>query len=271
MVTGTINGSAFTSKEAEINYYERHIGDYLKDTSHLSLLEHGVYTRLLDVYYTREGGIPAGDAARLVGARTKEERAALASVLSEFFEPHDGTHRQGRADREIERFRDKQAKAKRSAEARWSAQKTHSERNANASPNAMRTHSERNANGMHRAPVPSNQTPNTKESIEGAKAPSHPERGSGVHRFPPGFDAFWSAYPRKVGKDAAAKAFAKRRVDADLLAAMLAAVETQRHSDQWRRDGGQFIPHPAMWLKEGRWQDEAPRVEAVDAVFGAAL
>ncbi len=142
-----------------MNYYERHIGDYLKDTSHLSLLEHGVYTRLLDVYYTREGGIPAGDAARLVGARTKEERAALALVLSEFFEPHDGAHRQGRADREIERFRDKQAKAKRSAEARWSAQKTHSESNANASPNAMLTHSERNANGMHRAPVPSNQTP----------------------------------------------------------------------------------------------------------------
>jgi uncharacterized protein YdaU (DUF1376 family) len=32
-----------------VNYYERHIGDYLKDTAHLSLLEHGIYTRLLDV------------------------------------------------------------------------------------------------------------------------------------------------------------------------------------------------------------------------------
>ena len=48
-----------------MNYYERHIGDYLKDTSHLSLLEHGVYTRLMDVYYTKETGIPKEDAARL--------------------------------------------------------------------------------------------------------------------------------------------------------------------------------------------------------------
>ena len=46
-----------------MNYYKRHIGDYLKDTAHLSLLEHGVYARLLDVYYTRETAIPDDQAA----------------------------------------------------------------------------------------------------------------------------------------------------------------------------------------------------------------
>ena len=35
----------------EMNYHKRHIGDYLKDTAHLSLLEH-VYARLLDVRTT---------------------------------------------------------------------------------------------------------------------------------------------------------------------------------------------------------------------------
>lgn len=139
-----------------MNYYERHIGDYLKDTAHLSLLEHGVYTRLLDVYYTREGGIPEKEAARLIGARSRDEREALAAVLAEFFVLVDGLHMQQRCDREIERYQDKQAKAKRSAEARWSATKTHSEGNANASADAMRTHSEGNAT---RAPVPSLQTP----------------------------------------------------------------------------------------------------------------
>ena len=83
-----------------MNYYERHIGDYLKDTAHLSLLEHGVYARLLDVYYTREQPFAPGEACRLVGARTKEERAAVESVLAEFF--IDG--RQARCDREIERY-----------------------------------------------------------------------------------------------------------------------------------------------------------------------
>jgi hypothetical protein len=48
-----------------VNYYERHIGDYLKDTAHLSLLEHGIYTRLLDVYYTRECPIPKAEVSRL--------------------------------------------------------------------------------------------------------------------------------------------------------------------------------------------------------------
>lgn len=140
-----------------MNYYERHIGDYLKDTAHLSLLEHGVYTRLMDVYYTRETGIPASDVARLIGARTKEERAALDAVLGEFFRLADGVLLQDRCDREIDRFRGKQAKAKASADARWNAQRSQSERNADA----MRTHSEGNTpRARPQTPVTSNQEKN---------------------------------------------------------------------------------------------------------------
>lgn len=84
-----------------MNFYKRHIGDYLKDTAHLTLLEHGVYSRLLDVYYTRESGIPDAQAARLIGARGKEETAALKVVLDEFFELVDGTWIQDRCEREI--------------------------------------------------------------------------------------------------------------------------------------------------------------------------
>lgn len=71
-----------------------------------------------------------------------------------------------------------------------------------------------------------------------------------------GFEAFWSAYPRKVGKDAARKAFERRKPDAALLTQMLAAILAQAASEQWRKEGGQFIPYPATWLNEGRWQDE---------------
>ena len=53
-----------------MNYYERHIGDYLKDTAHLSLLEHGIYGRLLDIYYTREEPIQEAQVMRLVWARS---------------------------------------------------------------------------------------------------------------------------------------------------------------------------------------------------------
>lgn len=84
-----------------MNYYKRHIGDYMKDASHLSLLEHGIYMRLLDVYYTRESAIPVDQAARLIGARTKDEKEALLVVAEEFFEEVDGFYTQSRCDREI--------------------------------------------------------------------------------------------------------------------------------------------------------------------------
>lgn len=76
---------------------------------------------------------------------------------------------------------------------------------------------------------------------------------------PPGFAAFWSAYPRKTAKGDALKAFAKLAPDDTLLAQMLTALSWQARSDGWVRDGGKFIPHPATWLNGRRWDDEPPR------------
>ena len=73
----------------------------MKDASHLSLLEHGVYMRLLDVYYTRESAVPVDHAARLIGARSKGEKEALAAVAGEFFKEVDGFYVQTRCDIEI--------------------------------------------------------------------------------------------------------------------------------------------------------------------------
>ena len=70
------------------------------------------------------------------------------------------------------------------------------------------------------------------------------------------FAAFWAAYPKKVGKQDALRAFARLKVGEDQLAAMLAAIEQQRASPQWAKDGGQYIPNPATWLRQGRWEDE---------------
>lgn len=70
------------------------------------------------------------------------------------------------------------------------------------------------------------------------------------------FDRFWRAYPKKVGKDAAKKAFDKRKPDESLLSSMLAAVAIQSNTNDWMKNDGQFIPHPSTWLNEGRWQDE---------------
>jgi len=86
-----------------MNYYERHLGDYAKDTAHLSMLEHGAYSLLLDRYYSTEHGIPDDQAHRIARARSKEEKAAVDSVLSEFFTLVDGIWINRRTEEEIEK------------------------------------------------------------------------------------------------------------------------------------------------------------------------
>lgn len=84
-----------------MNYYEHHLGDYAKDTGHLSMLEHGAYRILLDRYYSTEAGIPAAQAYRLARARSEEERQAVDVVLEEFFDLVEGVWINRRAEEEI--------------------------------------------------------------------------------------------------------------------------------------------------------------------------
>ena len=78
------------------------------------------------------------------------------------------------------------------------------------------------------------------------------------------FIAFWDAYPRKVGKDAAYRTWKKLKIKLTTMPAILAAIASQERSDQWRQGGGRFIPHPATWLNEGRWKDEVSHVAVAD-------
>jgi hypothetical protein len=87
-----------------------------------------------------------------------------------------------------------------------------------------------------------------------------------------GFAEFWSAYPKKVAKEAAAKAFAKLAPDEPLRAVLVAAVRRHASSDPWRKDGGQFIPNAATWLNGRRWEDELPSATVVgDDIFAGAV
>jgi uncharacterized protein YdaU (DUF1376 family) len=89
-----------------VNYYEHHIGDYAEATSHLSILEDGVYSRLIRKYYAKEGPLPGTLEAvcDLINARTKPERAAVEKVLKSFFELGDDGFHQDRCDEEIARY-----------------------------------------------------------------------------------------------------------------------------------------------------------------------
>jgi hypothetical protein len=72
-----------------------------------------------------------------------------------------------------------------------------------------------------------------------------------------GFDQFWQAYPKKKGKGAAEKAFLTVKKQPDFnLQAIIFALEHQKKTHDWIKDGGQFIPFPATWLNQKRWLDE---------------
>ena len=84
------------------------------------------------------------------------------------------------------------------------------------------------------------------------------------------FDVFWAAYPRHTNKQAALKAWIALNPDEELQKTILAAIERQKKSAQWARDGGQYIPHPATWLHGQRWEDELPRGNAGKTVGAQA-
>lgn len=69
------------------------------------------------------------------------------------------------------------------------------------------------------------------------------------------FETFWKAYPRKESKSQAKKSFSKVTAPLETL---LQALETQKQSDQWKRNGGQYIPYASTWINQRRWEDEAP-------------
>jgi len=73
--------------------------------------------------------------------------------------------------------------------------------------------------------------------------------------YPADFEEWWQVYPRKTGKGAAAKAYRKARRQIPS-GSLLAALDL--HAAAWATVDEQFIPHPATWLNEARYDDPAP-------------
>ena len=125
----------------------------------------------------------------------------------------------------------------------------------------------------HGEPIPNpSPTHGYKETVTATdteqKGANAPARANGV-AYPAGFLQFWGAYPRKVSKDDAFKAWKQLRPTHADLAAMLTAIAEQKRSPDWCEEGGRFIPHPGKWLRAGRWKDEGVEVLARERGFQA--
>lgn len=210
-----------------MNYYPFHLGDYAAHTAHLEPMEDLAYRRMLDLYYRTESALSINvvDIARLI--RMRDHLDAIEAVLREFFIETDNGWSHVRCDEEIARMREKQTKAKASAQASVIARQA----------NAQRTLNGRSA---------TNTNTNTKEP---------PTPKGAVDN---GFANFWNPYPRKTANVQAQKAWAKLNPSPELQAQILAALAVQKQSEQWKKDGGEFIPHASTWLNQRRWEDQLP-------------
>ena len=70
------------------------------------------------------------------------------------------------------------------------------------------------------------------------------------------FDQFYEKYPKKVKKQNVKKWFEKNKPSNELFSTMMNSLEQFRASNDWQKDGGQFIPYPSTWLNQKRWEDE---------------
>jgi hypothetical protein len=69
------------------------------------------------------------------------------------------------------------------------------------------------------------------------------------------FNTFWNAYPKKKGLSKAYKTFLTLPIDSNKLDDILQAIDISLSSEQWQKENGRFIPEPANWLINERWND----------------
>lgn len=93
---------------------------------------------------------------------------------------------------------------------------------------------------------------------------SNPAKRDSVQ--PDGFTEFYQKYPKKVGKPAALKAFKAAKINGHL-PDVLSDIDKRMSNGEWSIDKSQFIPNPATYLNQRRWEDEATEVKTSLGVF----
>jgi len=213
-------------------YLPLYTGDYLRDTQHLSCSEHGIYLKFLMHCWDQKGPIPLDERKQqgICNARSGDEIEAMRRIRTEFFVQMDDGFYNMRMQREVE-------KAENISGARSEAGR----KGYLAKAKQLPSKSQASASIPTPSPIlPPAQSSKDKPLAQNADA----------------FARVWAAYPKKKGKAAAMKAFAKLKPTPEFVLSMLGAIEEAKSSEDWRREDGRYIPYPASWLNGRRWEDE---------------
>ncbi|AMV24553.1 hypothetical protein VT84_09170 [Gemmata sp. SH-PL17] len=248
----------------------------------MSTLQVGAYMLLLCKAWQAEppASLPNDDQvlARLARLDAVTWAEVKAGVLVPFRLGTDGRLHSKRLRREydeaLKRMKLAREHGRAGAEKRWTGGRTGATANANSHPIGVAI-----ATPMP-GHCPSNAIQSQREKEEEKTPLPPPERGSGAAAAPelpkprraradptaaeadPRFQRFWAAYPRHEKRADAAKAFARIDPPAELLEAMLRAIEAQKLGSGPLAprlvDGRSTVPHPTTWLNGRRWEDGAP-------------
>lgn len=170
-----------------MNFFKLYIGDYQRDTAHLSVTEHGAYLLMLQHYYATEKPLPTGKALhRMLRAQDKAEREAIDAVVAQFWTETEAGLVNGRADAEI-------TKAGAQAETNRAIAQAREERRK-----ALREQHEQSTN---RATIDEPNHSQTPDSPSGDKPPQ--ERPRRASRLPPDWalPAEWRDWARTARPD----------------------------------------------------------------------
>lgn len=86
------------------------------------------------------------------------------------------------------------------------------------------------------------------------------------------FETVYNAYPRKAGKPAALKAWKAAKIKTAEVAMILSDIESKSCSDDWQKDNGKYIPHPATYFNQRRWEDsQSTGSTAASSMFAGAI
>lgn len=238
-----------------------HIGDYLRDTMHLTTQQHGAYLLLLASYWTRQGPLPDDDATLAAIAKlSRADWARIKPTIAMFFRIDGGLWHQKRADYEIQHAAQLSAKRQQAGKRSGLARRATSQQPVSNS----RTNDEQNARPLQLQPQPQGGSPLTPLAAS-------PDLSEGERESVRNAEAIWSLYPKKRGT-------------MDGLSAIMAALQrdgfetvlngTRAVVEAYKRRGhesvpGQYLPRADQFFSLSCYKDDpaqyAPRQATLDA------
>jgi uncharacterized protein YdaU (DUF1376 family) len=262
-----------------MNYYAFHIGDYSKDTRHLSWDEDMAYRRMIDAYYTREAPLPREKAKiyRIICATSEPQRDAVDIVLEEFFVLADDGYRQARCDQVIEDSKEAAVESDSRKENEKERQKRHRDERKKlfstlrdkgvvpAFDAPTSTLRELVVTHTGHTPITSYDTVTThnsnviatsdKQQTRRLPNPNpNPNPNININKTDSVFEEFWAACPRQSSQGNARTAWevaiGKAAPDVIISAMKAFAAKTKATKTE-----DKFIPFPATWLDDERWLD----------------